>query len=61
MNAVQLQYALCTVYCLYDLLLLILNRDLHCDDHYNDSLTEVIIPWFHSKTILNLIFFMYLH
>ena len=63
MNAVQLQYALycvlCTVSSLYDLLLLILNRDLQCDDHYNDSLTEVIIPWFHSKTISNLIFFVW--
>ena len=23
-----------------------LNRDLHCDDHYNDSICDFINPWF---------------
>ena len=39
---------------------MILNRDLFCDDYYNDSLTDVINPGFLTKTILNLIFLMYL-
>ena len=32
---------------------MILNRDLFCDDYYNDSLTDVINPGFLTKTILN--------
>ena len=31
---------------------MILNRDLLCDDHYSDSLCDIIDPWFHLKIIL---------
>ena len=30
---------------------MILNRDLFCDDYYNDSLTDVINPGFLTKTM----------
>ena len=50
-----LQYAL-----MIGMASMILNCDLYCYDYYNDSLTDVNNPWFLTKTILNLIFLMYL-